>query len=159
MVADALTLGADGFGGAAELMLRRLSHDDTETATIGFWGIISIVVLFLCCLIGCCTCCAVRCFAPENTRGPLWEASVPQGDGRWVRALGVESWRHGWVAGPKDGSGDVIAPRLNEPGKEGPVALGRSGKPRANGEQLWTPGGKPLNGGADGGGRVVPPRL
>ena len=152
MIADALALG-----GAAELVARRLSHDDTEQTGPPFWLIIALVVLFLCCLIGCCTCCAVRCFAPENTRGPLWEASVPKGDGRWVRPLGVESWRHGWVAGPKDGSGDVIAPRLNAPGEQGPVALGRNGRERADGKQLWTPGGAPLQG--EGGATIVPPRL
>ena len=156
MIADALVLG--GGGGAVEMMVRRLSHDDTEQTGPPFWVIIAIVVLFLSCLIGCCTCCAVRCFAPENTRGPLWEASVPQGDGRWVRALGVESWRHGWVAGPKDGSNDVVAPRLNTPGDQGPVAFGRDGRKRTDGERLWTPGGAPLGGG-DGGASVVPPRL
>jgi hypothetical protein len=155
MIADALALG-----GAAELVARRLSHDDTEQTGPPVWLIIALVVLFLTCLIGCCTCCAVRCFAPENTRGPLWEASVPQGDGRWVRPLGVESWRHGWVAGPKDGSGDVIAPRLNAPGEQGPVALGRNRQERADGKRLWTPGGLPLKReGGEGGVQIVPPEL
>lgn len=130
MIADALALG-----GAAEMtaMVRRLSNDDTEQTGPPLWLILTLVVLFLACLIGCCTCCAVRCFAPENTRGPFWESSVPQGDGRWVRPLGRDSWHHGWVAGPKDGSGDVIAPRLNAPGEE-----------RRDGKQFWTPAGKPL---------------
>jgi len=156
MIADALALG-----GAAELVARRLSHDDTEQTGPPFWLIIALVVLFLCCLIGCCTCCAVRCFAPENTRGPLWEASVPQGDGRWVRPLGVDSWRHGWVAGPKDGSGDPdTGPRLNARGEQGPVALGPNGQDRTDGKKLWTPGGLPLKSkGGEGSAQIVPPRL
>lgn len=144
MIADALALG-----GAAEMtaMVRRLSNDDTEQTGPPLWLILTLVVLFLACLIGCCTCCAVRCFAPENTRGPFWESSVPQGDGRWVRPLGRDSWHHGWVAGPKDGSGDLIAPRLNAPGEE-----------RRDGKQFWTPAGKPLTDNAQNV-RVVPADL
>lgn len=89
----------------AEQVGRRLRHDDEHDENS--WAlplIIALVILFLTCLICSLTCCAVRCFYPENTKGPLWGPSVQQ-DGRWVRPLGVDSWRNGWLAGPRDESG------------------------------------------------------
>jgi len=62
-----------------------------------FWLIIFIVVAVLVCIIGCCTFFAVRCFAPEQQKGPLVEVNS-QGQ-RWVRP--VNSEKCDWLANEK----------------------------------------------------------
>ena len=63
---------------------------------IPFWVIILIVVLALFCLFCCCTCFVVRCFAPENTKGPAWEHNT-EGT-RWVRPFTWSTWIQNWMA-------------------------------------------------------------
>jgi hypothetical protein len=60
-----------------------------------FWLVMGAIVFFLTVLIGSCVCCAVRCFAPENTLGPQWE--INRKGERYVRPYGIESWRNGWL--------------------------------------------------------------
>ena len=60
-----------------------------------FWAIMASIIAFLTVLIGSCVCCAVRCFAPENTLGPQWE--INRKGERYVRPYGIESWRNGWL--------------------------------------------------------------
>lgn len=90
-----------------------------------FWAIMASIIAFLTVLIGSCVCCAVRCFAPENTLGPQWE--INRKGERYVRPYGIESWRNGWLGRAGDyrdererdgapsatrGERDVEAPRL-----------------------------------------------
>lgn len=116
---------------------RRLRHDDDPNENA--WAlplIIFLVILFLTCLICSITCCAVRCFYAENTKGALWGPSVKQ-DGRWVRPLGVDSWRNGWLAGPRDESGGA--------------------RHTLHGDEGCTPGGVPMHKIQDNGNvRIVP---
>ena len=63
-----------------------------------FWLIIFIVVAVLACMIGCCTSFAVRCFAPEQDKGPLVEVNS-QGE-RWIRPLNSKS--DDWLATERD---------------------------------------------------------
>jgi hypothetical protein len=85
------------------------------------WLILFIVVAACSCLIGCCACCAVRRFTPENERGPQWEVNS-KGE-RWVPARNQvprqRDNRGGWMWN----EGDQAAPdRL-------PVAPNRPGSP------------------------------
>jgi hypothetical protein len=63
-----------------------------------FWLIIFIVVAVLVCIIGCCSCFAVRCFSPEQEKGALVEVNS-QGQ-RWIRPL--NSKNDDWLATEKD---------------------------------------------------------
>lgn len=69
---------------------------ELDEVDLPFWVIILIVVLALGCLFCCCTCFVVRCFAPENTKGPAWEINT---EGyRWVRPFTWDSWLTNWMA-------------------------------------------------------------
>jgi len=95
-----------------------MSGDDRvdlrEAPGLAFWLIILTILVFLTLLIGFCVCCAIRCFAPENTLGPAWEHNTK--GSRFVRPLGHDSWWGGWLAhgAEYDGDPDVgnRAPRL-----------------------------------------------
>lgn len=102
-------------------------HDDGENRVdireapgLAFWLIILTILAFLTVLISFCVCCAIRCFAPENTLGPAWEHNTK--GSRFVRPLGHESWWGGWLGhgAQYDQSGanpQELVPRLSEKDK------------------------------------------
>ena len=69
---------------------RRLS--ELRDADVPFWAVLGSVVLVTACLLCCCTCFVVRCFAPENRQGPAWETN--SSGKRWVRRFGSPN---GWL--------------------------------------------------------------
>jgi len=80
--------------------------------------ILLIVIACLTALILCCACCAVKRFAPENTRGPVWEVNS-KGE-RWVPARSqVPRGQRGWLWSEAEES---VPDRL-------PVAPKRPGSP------------------------------
>ena len=104
-----------------------------------FWVLMFIILFVLSCIIGNCVRCAIRCFSPENALGPQWEHNL-SGE-RYVRPIGLESWRRGWLGQAGDyldqrkgsaseGKLDTNAPRL------GPVD-------QFNGAEAYTPGFPP----------------
>jgi len=60
---------------------RRLAEESQATqetdngAAIPFWAVIAIIVFVIALFLGGCTCFVVRCFAPDGTQGPAWEAN------------------------------------------------------------------------------------
>lgn len=60
------------------------------------WLILILVILACALLIGCCACCVVRRFTPENERGPAYEVNS-KGE-RWVPARSqVPRGQRGWL--------------------------------------------------------------
>ena len=62
--------------------LRRLSEADEDT--FPGWLIPAAVLAGLVLMIACLVCCTVRCFSPEQTKGPLW-TTTEQGEAQFVR--------------------------------------------------------------------------
>jgi len=62
--------------------LRRLSEDDEDT--FPGWLIPVVVLVGLILMITCLVCCTVRCFSPEQTKGPLW-TTTEQDEAQFVR--------------------------------------------------------------------------
>ena len=86
------------------------------------WLILILVAAACAGLIGCCACCVVRRFSPENERGPAWE--VNSKGTRWVPARNqVPRGQAGWLWSEAENSAPnrlPVAPR--RPGS--PVRVG-----------------------------------
>lgn len=70
---------------------------------VAFWLIILLVVLIIFVILCCCTCFVVRCFAPENTKGPSWEHNTE--GRRWIRPV---TWHKKWLAYETDECPDIL---------------------------------------------------
>tara|TARA_B110001452_G_scaffold198367_1_gene168342 strand:+ start:7430 stop:7732 length:303 start_codon:yes stop_codon:yes gene_type:complete len=62
--------------------LRRLAEENEDTFPGWFIPVAVLVCLIL--MITCLVCCTVRCFSPEQTKGPLW-TTTEQGEAQLVR--------------------------------------------------------------------------
>ena len=92
--------------------------------------ILLIVIACLTALILCCARCAVKRFAPENTRGPVWEVNS-KGE-RWVPAANRKPRdSRGWIWGRDQpgGAAAATAPPPKRPGS--PLRREEAGKPAA----------------------------
>tara|TARA_B100000925_G_C21891847_1_gene423174 strand:+ start:598 stop:885 length:288 start_codon:yes stop_codon:yes gene_type:complete len=86
---------------------RRLSEDDGDFPAGVIVGFVFLGLFLLFC---CCVCFVVRCFSPENKKGPAWVHNTM--GKRWVRPF---AWNSGksWLAYEEEESPDLPCPGAN----------------------------------------------